>query len=286
MRRPHVDAQRLSPLWVQAFKSDVPDTAELRRAYQRFSTRRGLPNGLRLGRWLIPGIALAAGTAYAATGAPSRFLQGLLIESHRVQSTLAPGVPSQPLRTAAPLGPSSPSPPTAQSQTGLDGMVHAKGDGQRPDLPATAGEPTLSPPSADAPNSVPLAGARNELTRPLAGRAEPRIAQPEAESTPAATGRALGGPASPPYADDAWQRAAQSLRNKDFSAADTALAEIEARGRPSERDAARLARAELMLASGRQAMAVPHLRDLAEHAKSSVVRGRARELLQRAEQDR
>jgi hypothetical protein len=78
-----------------------------------------------------------------------------------------------------------------------------------------------------------------------------------------------------------WQDAAAALRADDFVSAERALLEIELSTAGAQRDAARLARAQLLWRHGRTREALPILNDLGEHAKSELVRAQARGLSNR-----
>ena len=76
-----------------------------------------------------------------------------------------------------------------------------------------------------------------------------------------------------------WQRAASALRGKDFAKANQALLDVERSATGGERDAARLARAQLLSSNGSVAEATRLLDDLQQRAQSELVRRKARELL-------
>jgi hypothetical protein len=90
---------------------------------------------------------------------------------------------------------------------------------------------------------------------------------------------------SAPYVQQQWQQAAAALRANDFTRAQSALLEVERSAGGSERDAARLARAQLLASHGRTAEALALLRELAEHAQSRVVRGQSAGLLARLQEN-
>lgn len=151
-----------------------------------------------------------------------------------------------------------------------------------------AQEPTLTP---VAPKPAPAA--------PAMAAAPPRSATPPLETpalaatarspaTATHTAAAIGAtpvdptPVGPtPHVQEQWQRAATALRVDDFGAAQAAFLEIERSTGGAERDAARLARAQLLSSHGRTAEALPLLRDLAAQAQSSPVRDKAHDLLAR-----
>lgn len=141
-----------------------------------------------------------------------------------------------------------------------------------------AQEPTLSP-AAPAPTRPP----------PEARPAPPQSATPPLEA-PSAAVAARSAPAAPQTATAAgptrhvqeqWRRTAAALRVDDFAEAQAALLEIERSTGGAERDAARLARAQLLSSHNRSAEALPLLRDLAAQAPAGSVRDKARELLAR-----
>ncbi|MEI9940465.1 MAG: hypothetical protein WDO69_24895 [Pseudomonadota bacterium] len=83
-----------------------------------------------------------------------------------------------------------------------------------------------------------------------------------------------------PTADSAiWAKAARGLRNNDFAETESALTTLERAGSPTDREAARLIRAQLMLHHGDASGARALLRDLADNAQSAQVRVKARSLL-------
>lgn len=77
----------------------------------------------------------------------------------------------------------------------------------------------------------------------------------------------------------AWQKAASALEQNDHRAAQRALSELEASREATTRDAARLARAELLIAENRISDARPLLERLAESGATPLIRRRAAELL-------
>jgi len=147
-------------------------------------------------------------------------------------------------------------------------------------------------PEAPAPVSAPRA-VRKAVPRntPLHSRedtleptAEPLPSSPEVKP-PRAAGSAnwKAPPVSSeqrPAADSAvWAKAAQGLRNNDFAETEAALATLEHAGSATDREAARLIRAQLMLHQGDADGARALLRDLADGAQSAQVRAKARSLL-------
>jgi hypothetical protein len=124
-----------------------------------------------------------------------------------------------------------------------------------------AADPDPVPSAAEAPSSA---------EPPKAPATPPAIPAPAIPTTPAA--RAA-------HVREQWQRAASALRVSNFAQAHQAFLELEHSTSGGERDAARLARAQLLSSHGRGSEARPLLEDLASHAESSTVRSKARALL-------
>jgi len=76
-----------------------------------------------------------------------------------------------------------------------------------------------------------------------------------------------------------WQRAAAALRDGDLPNAEAALAELEHSPSLHERQAAELARAQLLVRGGRVGEAIPTLQRLAHEGDSPVIRSQAAALL-------
>lgn len=104
--------------------------------------------------------------------------------------------------------------------------------------------------------------------------AAPQASVPRASASPPAL---VPQPSLP--AQEQWQRAAAALRDRDFERARSALIEIE-RSAPAgaERDAARLARAQLLDSHGHLDDALRLADELARQARSEHVQAKAREL--------
>lgn len=131
------------------------------------------------------------------------------------------------------------------------------------DVAAIAPQPDL--PSVESPTATPSPTLR---PHPVADSA--RVALPSGSS-------------SVPYVQQQWQQAAAALRANDFAQAQAALLEVERSVGGGERDAARLARAQLLSSHGRTSEALQLLRDLQAHAQSGVVREQSRSLSARLE---
>ena len=87
--------------------------------------------------------------------------------------------------------------------------------------------------------------------------------------------------ASKPEVQEQWQRAAAALRENDFVRAQQALLEVERRADGAERDAAELARAQLLASNGRANEALTLASELQVHAQTPLVREKARALAAR-----
>lgn len=137
----------------------------------------------------------------------------------------------------------------------------------RSTAPAIAHSPVkASPPAArdDAPlaepSAVPLRAPLSDSLHPI-GEA-PHAILPD----PAPT-------------DPKWQRAAGALKARDYVAAERVLREVETTGMPSDRDAASLALAQVLLTRGRTVEARARLERLTQRAGSALVREKAAALL-------
>lgn len=102
-------------------------------------------------------------------------------------------------------------------------------------------------------------------------------------SSPAPNGADPREPSDPESANAAaWSRAAEGLRNNDVAETKSALSTLEHSARDSDREAARLVRAQLALYQGDSAGALAVLKDLVNNAKSPLVRSKARALINQA----
>jgi len=135
--------------------------------------------------------------------------------------------------------------------------------------PALNDEPTLVEPT-------PAASERSAAPSPLSSRLSNdalRVAPPRMPVPVPAT---AGSTAS---ASD-WQVAAAALRSGDLPTAEAALAKLEQSDSLRDRQAAELARAQLLVGSGRTSEAIPTLRRLALAGNSPVIRAQAASMLQ------
>jgi hypothetical protein len=146
---------------------------------------------------------------------------------------------------------------------------------------AKAKAPTPAPPAAPvsiAPQpDLPVAVQPISTPTPASARsaAVPNIGA--MRSAPPSSSSAI------PYVQQQWQETAAALRANDFERAQTALREVEHSAGGSERDAARLARAQLLSSHGQTTEALVLLRHLQAHAQSAVVREQSRSLIARLE---
>lgn len=109
---------------------------------------------------------------------------------------------------------------------------------------------------------------------PVAPSAQPLNPQP---SVP----RRSSKPPAEPYVQEQWQHAATALRENDFVRAEQALLEVERHADGAERDAAQLARAQLLSTNGRTAEALVLALNLQAHAQAPLLREKARALVAR-----
>jgi hypothetical protein len=237
--------QALSRALVEAWRADVPSPAELRRGYGRFTRKPRAGQGLvRLASGLALGPLLGVGLAQAASVAHTRWVAA---QEVAVRATAKRAVPARAAHGSTSLVP-------------------------QPPLPATS-EPSavsVTPAPSVAPASVAPATSRPGRSAPNALDGTSRLTVPSHPSAP--------------YVEQQWQQAAAALRANDFAKAQSALLEVERSVGGSERDAARLARAQLLASHDRTAEAIALLSDLSVHAQSSVVRDQSAGLLARLRQ--
>jgi hypothetical protein len=126
----------------------------------------------------------------------------------------------------------------------------------QPSLPvAELGEPTSVPPT--------------ELPQPRA----PRQLDVSPTATPVASASAASF-----HVREQWRLAAEGLRTGNSTQAERALVDLEQTARGGEREAAQLARAQLLSRIGRSDEAMRIATELERSASSEVVKGKAREL--------
>jgi hypothetical protein len=131
-------------------------------------------------------------------------------------------------------------------------------------------------PSAAVPSAVESAEPSAEPPPAIAEAKRTRVS-----SSPAPSGTSE--PSDPEAANAAaWSRAAEGLRNSDAAETKSALSALENSGRDSDREAARLVRAQLMLHQGDSVGALTVLHELMSNAKSPLVRSKARALINQA----
>lgn len=135
-----------------------------------------------------------------------------------------------------------------------------------------------APKPAVAPVEQPRRGEQATFAAP----SEPDPAEPVEHARTASPAVSAGLPsatqAQRAMVQEQWQRAAAAMRAKDVSSAQSALLDVELHTTGAERDAARIARAQLLASSGRRAEALSLAAELAEAATSNAVREKAREL--------
>jgi hypothetical protein len=136
----------------------------------------------------------------------------------------------------------------------------------RPPRPRSVEAPQPEPPSepAEPPESSEPPNERTGVVPPVRGAA----------TIPSA-------PAASSGASEQWQRAARSLRERDFQTAQDALAELLRTSSGGERESALLVQAQLLFVQGREAEAIAILQSLRVTAKLPSVQQKAAELLVR-----
>ena len=143
--------------------------------------------------------------------------------------------------------------------------------------PATAQprEPAHVVEVSPAPSSMPAVEISATPSTPVTAPAAPQLSG-------AAAARSITVPAGSSAAafriQEQWRLAAEGLRSGNFNQAHQALLELERTTGGGERDAARLARAQLLSSHGRAAEALTLSRELEARASSSLVRDKARDL--------
>jgi hypothetical protein len=139
--------------------------------------------------------------------------------------------------------------------------------------------------------SDPASGDGDASVRTPASKSSVRAGAPPGDDASPAPARAVPSasqlnpvpslPTPSSSASEQWQRAARGLREKDFATADAALDELARQGSAAERESARLVRAQLLIAQGRDREASSALRELASSASSLSVKHKATALLTR-----
>ena len=220
------DLPGLSAAALRVLRADQASDRELHSAYQRFAGRpQQRAPGLLVSRWLLAGLVMGLGMAFAADAV--------------VQRRKAPSPAEQPALVAVP------------------GVA-------RKTAPLNAPLPSLQqdPPE---PSAEPL---------PSLSESKPARA-PSVSPKPSA----VGSDERPPADGAVWAKAAQGLRDKDFAQTAAALSTLEHAGSTTDREAARLIRAQLMLHQGNVSGARAVLQELLERAQSAQVRAKAQGLL-------
>jgi len=149
-------------------------------------------------------------------------------------------------------------------------------------------QPPRAPPapSAPLPSALPQHKTRS-LAGSLSAQTAPSPLPPASDDTPQRV--ITSPPSSPAIAESqrepggansaAWAQAAEGLRNQDDVETRAALSVLEQTGSDSDREAARLVRAQLLLHQRDFSGARALLQDLATTARSAPVRAKARALL-------
>ena len=133
-------------------------------------------------------------------------------------------------------------------------------------------------PRARAAASVPTASLAPSATQPEPSATTPIQLGRRPLPVASAFDAAPSVPTATPNLREQWQQVAIALRSNDFARAESALLELERSASGSERDAARLSRAQLLSSHGHYAQALELAMQLAASAQSDLVRDQAREL--------
>jgi hypothetical protein len=143
-------------------------------------------------------------------------------------------------------------------------------------------EPVAAPSAARkaAVRSAPVPSPQDTPELPAQPLAPPsELKPPRAASFASPKAVTVGVDERPPADSAVWAKAAEGLRNNDFAETQSALATLENASSATDREAARLIRAQLMLHQGDASGARTLLHDLASNAQSAQVRSKARSLL-------
>lgn len=175
----------------------------------------------------------------------------------------------------------------AQAATSLPWRAWARTEVERPAPPERAREPVKASSIAPQP-SLPVAPSAEPASALPAEVSQARA--PRKVDVPQAAAPATSPSAATFHVQEQWRLAADGLRTGNTTQAERALLELERTARGGEREAALLARAQLLVRTGREDEAIRIATELDRSASSSVVQGKARELLasrsKNAEQER
>jgi len=235
MTRDDFEFGRVRAPLLDAHRGDRADAANIQRACLRFSwARRKAPTRAYFMRWLVAGFAIGVGAASAASLAP-RFAVRSAAPSEAVQ--IGSGQAKHP----------------AVSRAARSRVAQA--------------EPALSYPSPIVP-AGPLRALPSQSAASSPSGA-PRSPVPANTVAKASGSASVSGPASANASE--WGRAAQALRTGDLGSAEAALANLEKSDSIQDRQAAELARAQLLVKQSRAAEAIGTLQRLAREGLSPVI---------------
>jgi hypothetical protein len=213
---------------LSAYRADEAHSADVQRAYLRFSwARRQVPRRLPLARWLVAGFVIGVSVASAAS---------LLPMAKRYTAT-----PSESANVVPGLAAHHPA------------KRAARAEGREPKPP-------------------PLVAETSSSERSITEVPSPAFTHKSSAAAPRSSALASAPPSA--HASD-WQRAAAALRNGNLADAEAALENLEQSEDPLDRQAAELARAQLLVRVGRGAEARRTLEHLAREGGSPVIRSQA-----------
>lgn len=247
--RHDVDEPAVKEAFWDTLRRDPADPRDIARAYWRFtraSASRRTP--FALGRWLVVGFVAGAGVVSAATVARhvvARWTTVIAREGSKPSLSPAPRARRVPHRRGA--GPVIAEVPSVAARD-------VPPSGALPEaMPAETPRSPAPPPAAQPPAALPSAALRVGATSPSDERS--------------------------PSVDPQWRRVSEALRANDYAGAEAALHDLETHGSASDRESASLSLAQILLSRGRVAEARPRLERLGATARSSLVREKARAML-------
>jgi hypothetical protein len=251
--------RRLAEVW-RASAPSRDEIVQLRARLERRSRRPRASRGKVMIVALVQGAFFGVATLAAAAWIAEKTLPHSSIAT--VASSSSPA-PARAPRGSTRMGTVAEPPPALTANTAIaafdDVATEARSFGKGDTVRASAG-----------------GKARTNGVQALIGR--PPTARPMASEMPPA---APASSAPTPASDGPWVRVAEALSERDWTAADRALNELSANGDPATRDAADLARAELLIARGEAGSLRPLVERLARSGATGLVRTRAAALLER-----
>jgi hypothetical protein len=254
----------------EAWRALEPTAAELRSARGRFARS---PPGRRGSPKMVPrAAALVIVLAAAAAGAAVRVVVHFASPTPAPTALSAPEV-AAPTAKARRKGHGLAARPAGPLDPAVDDALDVPAPTESPEAGIAQAPPPAEVPVDALPQAPPLPPSPPPTSAPAVVRhavTAPPAPQAVSQEPPSRT----DGPAPSP-----WVVAAAAMRSGDYGAAEAAFNQLARSPDPSTRDAARLARAQVLVARGRVAEARPELRDLSIDGATPLVRKRAAEAL-------